>query len=119
MALREPFHIYCQVPKGSPALNISKVVLASGQHSENYAMAASQCPMVLSSSCTYGGMRAARSKCPPGEVAAKQVLYQHCSGALEIPTAPAQGLYSVSQADTVCWEETNSCVPCPLSELYS
>lgn len=28
-----------------------------------------------------------------------------------MPTAPGQRLYSVSQADTVCWKETNSCAP--------
>lgn len=34
-------------------------------------------------------------------------------------TTPGQGPYSISQADVVCLEETNSCVLCPLSELYS
>lgn len=76
-----------QIPKGSPVQNISKVMLASRQHSKNCAMTASRCSMVLSLSSYYSGMRAAKNKCPSGEMSRKQALFQQCFGVLEILTA--------------------------------
>lgn len=52
------------------------VVLASRQHTKSCAMTAPQCPVVLSLSSCYSGIRAARNKCPSGEMSAKQALYQ-------------------------------------------
>lgn len=102
-----------QVPKGSLVQDISKVVLASRQQSQNCAMTPSQIPMVFSLSFYCGGMRATKNKCLSGEVSTKQALFQQCFGALEILTAAEQGLYSVSQAIHCLLGENKLVCPVP------
>lgn len=80
-------------------------------------MTPSECPIVLSLSSYYSGMRAAKNKCLSGEVSTKQALFQHCFSALEVLTAIGQVLYSVSQAIPCLLGENKLGVLCLLSEL--